>query len=87
MDKTAGTNLVSEVKEYQSSIAQHLSVNVDCVRCYSDECFTVLSRGRSRFHLAVLEAVYIHTQQPVLCKQKQYIAPLQLYRSSLTPNT
>ena len=51
MDKTAGTDLVSEVKEYQSSIAQHLSVNVDCVRCYSDECCTVLSRGRSRFHL------------------------------------
>ena len=54
MDKTAGTDLVSEVKEYQSSIAQNLSVNVDCVRC---ECFTVLSRDRSRFHLAVLEAV------------------------------
>ena len=57
MDKTAGMDLVSEVKEYQSSIAPHLSVNVDCVGCYSDECFTVLSRGRSRFHLAVLEAV------------------------------
>ena len=28
MDKTAGTDLVSEVKEYQSSIAQNLSVNV-----------------------------------------------------------
>ena len=41
MDNTAGTDLVSDVKEYQSSIAQHLSVNVDCVRCYSDECFTV----------------------------------------------
>ena len=87
MDKTASTDLVSEVKEYQPSIAQHLSVNVYCVRCYSDECFTVLSRGGSRFHLAVLEAVYVHTQQPVLCKQKQCLAPLQLYRSSLTPNT
>ena len=87
MDKTASADLVSEVKEYQSSIAQHLTVNVDCVRCHSYECCTVLYRGRSRFHLAVLEAVYIHTQQPVLCKQKQYVAPLQLYRSSLTPNT
>ena len=57
MDKTAGTDLVSELKDYQSSIAPHLSINVDCVRCYSDECFTVLSRRRSRFHLTVLEAV------------------------------
>ena len=53
MNKTAGTDLVSEVKEYQPSIAQNLSVNVEC---YSDECFTVLSLDRSRFHLAVLEA-------------------------------
>ena len=79
-----GRNVV--LTSRQSSIAQHLSVNADCVRCYSDECFTVLCRGRSRFLHAVLEAVHIHTQQPVLCKQKQYLAPLQLYRSSLTIN-
>ena len=53
----SGFSSDDDVDDDSDNNTQHLSVNVDCVRCYSDECFTVLSRGRSRFHIAVLEAV------------------------------
>ena len=52
LDKTAVTDLVPEVKEYQSSIAQNLSVLGGIVMNV-----LLLSRDRFRFHLAVLEAV------------------------------
>jgi len=75
----------SEVKrEYSSAIATHLAENHDCRSVYSDESFVPLSRGRSHLHLDVLESVYIKVQRPVLCRQKNYIAPLHLYSSSLT---
>lgn len=71
-------------KKYASAIATHLSMNVQCASVYSDTCFNVLSRGRSKYHLWVLESVYIHTQKPSLCIQKNNIAPLHLYKSTLT---
>ena len=79
------SSIVADRKDYSSSIAKHLSENVDCVKVYSDACFEVLTRGRSRRHLEVLESVYIHTQQPNLCTQKKYIAPLHLFKSQLSP--
>ena len=30
----------------------------DCGELYSDDVFSVLTRGRSKLHLAVLEALY-----------------------------
>ena len=75
----------SQDKQYQSAIAQHLYANSDCSDVYSDDCFVVLSRGRSRHHLQVLESVYIHTQRPNLCKQKQNCASLLLFKSSISP--
>ena len=71
---------------YQSSIANHLSASGQCADSYRDDCFSVLSRGRSRRHLEVLESMYIHTMQPVLCKQKQNVAPLHLFKSHLCAN-
>ena len=40
---------------------------------YSDEKFTILSFGRLLFYLSVLEAVYIKSCKPNLCRQKEFV--------------
>ena len=88
-DRTLSTTVTqqptSQDKQYQSAIAQHLYVKSDCSDVYSDDCFVGLSRGRSRRHLQVLQSIYIHTQRPNLCKQKQNVAALLLFKSSISP--
>ena len=61
----------SSDREYQSAIGKHLSLNVECAKLYSDDCFSISSRARSRKHLEVLKYVYIHVPRPVLCAQAQ----------------
>jgi len=71
-------------REYPSPIANHIYCNVDCVNVYSDDCFSPLSRGRSSFHLDVLESIYVKTLKPSLCTQKTNIVELHLFTSTLT---
>ena len=78
-------NTDSVTKTYQSSIAKHLSMNIECVKAYCDDCFSVLPRARSCRHLEVLESVYIHVQRPNLCVQKETVKPLLLFKSYLAP--
>ena len=40
----------------------------------------VLARCRSKHHLNILEAMYIHVLKPVLCKQKSFVANLTLFK-------
>ena len=56
-------------KLFDSVICEHLSALNSCVVNYSDECFVVLLRVRTKQHLIVLEAVYILFKWPSLCKQ------------------
>ena len=74
----------SATKIYQSSLAKHLSMNIECAKAYCDDCFSVLSRARSCRHLEVLESVYIHVQRPNLCVQKETVKQL-LFKSHLAP--
>ena len=46
-------------KDYQSAIAKHLPINNDRAKLYCNECFSVLSRARSRKHLEILESIII----------------------------
>ena len=78
-------NTDSATKTNQSSIAKHLSMNIECAKAYYDDCFSVLSRARSCRHLEVLESVYIHVQRPNLCVQKETVKPLLLFKSHLAP--
>ena len=78
-------NTASAARTYQSSIAKHLSMNIECAKAYCDDCFNVLSRARSCRHLEVLESVYIHVQRPNLCVQKETVKPLLLFKSHLAP--
>ena len=63
-----------------SAIGQHLIKNPECAKTYSDDNFRIIGQARSSFHLSVLESVYIKTQNPVLCKQKEFIFSLGLFQ-------
>ena len=77
-------NTDSAAKTYQSSIAKHLSMNIECAKDYCDDCFSVLSCATScRCHLEVLKSVYIHVQRPNLCIQKETVKPLLLFKFHL----
>ena len=62
----------------RSAIAEHLCQSPDCATAFSMDCFSLLSKARSKLHLQVLEAWYIHNLKPDLCKQKQLLYSLKL---------
>ena len=64
----------------KSTIGQYLLDNPMCAKNYSDGKFTILLFGRSSFHLSALEAVYIKSCKPSLCRQKEFVYNLKLLR-------
>ena len=66
--------------DYPLAIACHLAANKECCLTYDDSDFKVLARCRSKHHLNILEAMYIHVLKPVLCKQKSFVANLTLFK-------
>ena len=63
-----------DVESLQSSIAKHFALKSSCQNVCDDSSFSILSRGRSKYHLEVLEALYISKYQPDLCVQKNLLA-------------
>ena len=63
---------------HESAIGQHLLDNIECARHYNNSMFSVLARGRSSFHLSALEATFIKSFKPPLCKQKEFVYSLKL---------
>ena len=67
------------VAETQSSaIGKHLCESKPCADAYSDDRFTILDTARSSFHLSTLEATYISTMNPILCRQKSFVYTLNV---------
>ena len=66
---------------HSSAIGQHLVENPECARKYNDAKFSILARGRSDYHLAVLEAIFILARRPILCRQKKFVLALKLFQS------
>ena len=64
----------------ESAIGQHLIANPECAKTYTDDNFRIIGKARSSFHLSVLESVYIKTQNPVLCRQKEFVFSLGLFK-------
>ena len=62
-----------------AAIRQHIITNPECVKTYTDDKFRIIGQARSSFRLSTLESVYIKTQNPVLCKQKEFIFLLGLF--------
>ena len=63
---------------HESAIGQHLLDNAQCAVHYNDDKFSILGRGRSSFHLSALEATFIKSLNPVLCKQKEFVYSLKI---------
>ena len=63
-----------------SAIDQHLLDNDRCALNYDNKRFSILAAARSFFHLNLLEATYIKTRRPVLCRQKEFVYTLKLFR-------
>ena len=59
-----------------SAIGQHLLENKECAKHFNDAQFSILATARSSFHLSVLEAIYINSLQPILCRQKEFVYSL-----------
>ena len=70
--------------EYQSAIACHLAADALCRARYSDLDFRILARARSEQHLKTLEALYIQSLKLILCRQKQFVTDLKLFRRPST---
>ena len=67
----------------ESAIGQHLIANPECAKTYTDDNFGIIGQVRSSFHLSVLESVYIKTQIPVLCTQKEFVFSLGLFKQTM----
>ena len=63
-----------------SATGQHLLENEQCALNYDNKRFSILATARSFFHFNHLEAVYIKTQHSVICRQKEFVYFLKLYR-------
>ena len=62
----------------ESSIGQHLLDNAQCALHYSNKKFSILARGGSSFHLSALEATFIKSLNPLLCKRKEFVYSLKI---------
>ena len=71
-------NISSKI-DCESAIEQHLITNPECAKTYTDDNFRIIAQARSSFYLGVLESVYIKTQNPVLCRQKEFVFSLKLF--------
>ena len=63
-----------------SAIGQHLITDPECAKTFPDDNFRIVGQARSSFHISVLESVYIKTQNPTLCKRKDFISSLGLFK-------
>ena len=66
--------------ECDSAIGQHLLENAQCAANYNEDQFSILDTARNGFHLSVLEASYIRERRPILCKQKEFVYTLNLFK-------
>ena len=63
-----------------SAIGKHLIKNPECAKTYSDDNFRIIGQARSSLHLSVLESVYIKTQNPNMCQEKEFIFSLGFFK-------
>ena len=69
---------------HESSVDQHLLDNARCALHCNNDKFSILARGRSSFHLSALEATFIKSLNPLLCKQKEFVYSLKISQSFLS---
>ena len=57
----------------RSAICEHLFNNNLCMINYNVDRFKPIARARNKFHLSVLESIYITMNSPEICKQSEYV--------------
>ena len=67
---------------HDSAIGLHLLCNPTCAQHYDDNMFSILAKERLPFHLSALEATFIKTSNPILCRQKEFIYNLKIMHVS-----
>ena len=67
---------------HDSAIALHHLRNPTYAQHYDDSTFSALAKGRSPFHLSALEATFIKTSNPILCRQKEFVYNLKILHVS-----
>ena len=76
------TQIVQTKPDCDSATGQHLLENDQCALTYDYKRFSILATARSSFHLNLLEAAYIKTHRLALCRQKEFVYALKLFRQS-----
>ena len=66
--------------ECDSAIGQHSLENDQCAANYNDHQFSILDTARSPFHLSLFEASFTEVRLPNLCKQKEFVYTLKLFK-------
>ena len=61
-----------------SAIGHHVLQNPTRACKYNDGKFSIFARGLTSLHLSTLEATYIKTVKPNLCKQKEFVCNLKI---------
>ena len=68
------------IPECDPAIGQHLLESDQCAANYNDDQFSILDTARNLFHLSLLEASYIKVRRTNLCKQKEFVYTLKLFK-------
>ena len=69
-----------DANRQKSAIGKHLCESKACGDAYDESWFSIVDTARSSFHLSTLEASYISSQDPSLCRQKQFVYTLQVFK-------
>ena len=84
LSRTCTKNSTSPIIAHDSAIGQHLFENPFCASQYSDGKFSILARGRTCFRLSALDATFIKSFQPNLCRHKEFLYSLKLIQKSFS---
>ena len=75
-------NNLTEVSKTDTAITRHLKESALCLQGVARKTsnhFSILAKGRSLLQLQFLEALYIKSNQPSLCVQKEHVKSLALF--------
>ena len=76
--KLRGSKVAQKIDRNNSAVTRHLKQNPACISPDPESHFEILMRARNKQQMGVLEALFIRSISPGLCKQSDYVRTLQL---------
>ena len=73
IQSTRKSKINSSTPICDSAIGTHPLKHPNCALHCNDDQFSILSKARSEFHLAVLVSIHITSSKPALCRQKEFV--------------